>query len=122
MEFCDDYLAYLADSYQITILNKNREVNVYENPLDKKIHQELDDFLLIEIRIIKPDSSIFFWNEIKDHIIPFLNFFSKRYKTKHITLREKQLLGYIYRQYKIEDIIKDKLENKKIVELIIDLY
>ena len=64
-DFCDTYLAYLKDE----------GFNVYINPMGNRTE------ITIYLRDFRYGGNPFEWDNVKDHIIPFLEMLRKNYNT-----------------------------------------
>ncbi len=90
-EFCEINLAYLLDDYELRIipitLNSGSEVQMLEirTPIG-----EYDQ----NTRFLK-EIKYFYWNDIKDHVIPFLKRLKKSYRIHGIAFDARGYSGSI---------------------------
>jgi hypothetical protein len=98
-DFCETHLAYLLDEGFEVVL------------------QDLNETYDSEITVKRDDKGTFTWNEVKDHIVPFiihLNKEYKLYKTRGVKIND---IGYIqselsslYEPFSIEKISDESYE------------
>jgi hypothetical protein len=113
-DLCDMHFAYLYDEgYIVKVENK-----VEEFGHDGRIKKP---YTHIDLRKGNESSDTFTWSEIKDHFIPFATQLHSEYPLANIAFRKKEnLLGWVYKNYNIEDIVSDNIkQNLKIREVII---
>lgn len=70
-------------------------------------------------------SKEFYWNDVKDYFIPFLIQLIKDYELDNLSgLRADRQIRFwnyehnSYIDYTLDDVINDKVKNKKIVEIV----
>ena len=93
-EFCEMNLAYLLDDIANLYVTNVNDWDEYST--------SVEDFHKIVLSFRSPKQ----WDEIKDHIIPFLTRLNREYEVKSLYL--DTTLRYDSK-YKIEDLINDKL-------------
>jgi hypothetical protein len=117
--YCDTYLAYLYDEKYVVTLSR----------FDKKYYGSNDFYFRMSVRRDRDfyktkKSEEFYWNDIKDQFIPFLFFLNKNYKLDDLLDGDNTQIRFwnydhqSYTDYTYEDILNDKVGNKKIVEVV----
>jgi hypothetical protein len=90
-EFCEVNLAYLLDEYDLKItpikLSSGVEYQVLEIRTYTRYNQDTHTF--------SPPIGYFYWNDIKDHVIPFLKRIRKSYTIHQITFDARGYSGSI---------------------------
>ncbi len=131
-ELCDSYLAYLSDEYDLSVYDVNRDVNVHNAVLDTVIcNKEINPRKYINIRISN-GGEYFYWSEVSDHLIPFLSILSETYvmdndkpgytTSGNVIIKQKSWMGATYKNYKVSDILNDKIvEYREMREIIIQI-
>lgn len=117
-ELCNSYLSYLSDdNFSVEVSDYDKDVNVYDKVLDPKvINKGIDYRKIIKIDINKNGNS-FYWNEVSDDFIPFLSILSNSYVVE-CTLKQKSLIGYVYKEYK-NDKISEIPEYRKVKNVLV---
>ena len=116
--YCDNYLSYLYDDGYVVTLAR------YD-----KIYYGSDDFYFrMSVRRDRDfyktkRSEEFYWNDVKDQFIPFLYQLNKDYKLDDLIDSGNQIRFWnydhkSYTDYMYEEILNDKVRNKKIVEIV----
>lgn len=107
-DLCDAHFAYLYDEGYI--------VNV-ENKVDEFGHdgRVKIPYTHIDFRKGNESSDAFTWSDIKDYFIPFAENLYSEYPLAVITFRKKENyarfnLGWVYKEYHIEDIVADTIK------------
>jgi hypothetical protein len=106
-DLCDAHFAYLYDEGYI--------VNV-ENKVDEFGHdgRVKIPYTHIDFRKGNESSDAFTWSDIKDYFIPFAENLYSEYPLAVITFRKKEsnqfILGWVYKEYHIEDIVADTIK------------
>lgn len=95
-DFCDTYLAYLKDE----------EFNVYINPMGNRTE------ISIFIRDFRYGGNPFEWDNVKDHIIPFLEILRRNYNTN-----DEVLFYLFYTKNKTNRVLATSKQN---IQSIID--
>lgn len=114
-DFCDTYLAYLKDE----------EFNVYINPMGNRTE------ISIFIRDFRYGGNPFEWDNVKDHIIPFLEILRRNYNTNDEVLfytKNKTNRVLATSKQNIQSIIDDNLidptpsiDFKNIIKIVLNI-
>jgi hypothetical protein len=90
-EFCEINLAYLLDEYDLKMtpitLNSGAEAQILEIRTYTKYNRDTSTF--------SNPIGHFYWNDIKDHVIPFLKRLKKSYRIYGITFDARGYSGAI---------------------------
>jgi len=106
-DFCNSSLAYLLD--------EGYEIDVYEDTWRK-------DIRVFKINLNLPrqeEYDLFYWNDVKNYYIPFLQMLERRYELDNFSGNGQ--VGEVFfntddshngfKFYKLEQVIKDNVEN-----------
>jgi hypothetical protein len=113
-DFCDTYLAYLKDE----------GFNVYVNPMGNRTE------ITIYLRDFRYGGNPFEWNNVKDHIIPFLEILRRNYNTnEEVIFYTKSNKGIVATtKQNIQSVVDDNLldnrtsiDFKNIIKIILNI-
>lgn len=104
-DFCQEYLAYLTDGRFECYVNSN-DVNTHITILDR-------DYNDVNFPGFPGNAKRFYWNEIEDDFIPFLQILSERYVIAYnnvvLVSYEPQIKGLYSILFSINDVIDGKI-------------
>ena len=115
-DFCDTYLAYLKDE----------GFNIYINPMGNRTE------ITIYLRDFRYGGNPFEWDNVKDHIIPFLEMLRKNYNTNDevifYTKSKLHRMEIPFSKQNIQSVVDDTLlevrtsiDFKNIIKIILNI-